>query len=120
MSTCVSSGRTGVEPNLFRHEPVYLFTGGQRRDRGAGRMTLCSEFPNRRDDLLTSTLSLAEVLVKPVSAGDVAWADRYEKLLSTPGVSVLAFDRSCARIFAQIRQDKTVVAARCHPTLLCR
>jgi hypothetical protein len=69
---------------------------------------LIERISERRDDLLTSTLTLAEVLVKPLSVGDVAWADRYEKLLNTPGVSVLAFDRACARIFAHIRQDKTV------------
>jgi predicted nucleic acid-binding protein len=63
---------------------------------------------DRRDQLLTSTLTLAEVLVKPLSVGEVAWADRYEKLLNTPGVSLLAFDRSCARIYAQLRQDKTI------------
>src|SRR5579864_5022836 len=35
----------------------------------------------RREELLTSTLTLAEVLVKPLSVGDRAWADRYERLL---------------------------------------
>ena len=33
---------------------------------------------------------------------------RYEKLLNTPGVSVLSFDRACPRIYAQLRQDKTL------------
>ncbi|MGH9201589.1 MAG: type II toxin-antitoxin system VapC family toxin, partial [Vicinamibacterales bacterium] len=49
-----------------------------------------------------------EVLVKPLAAGNAKWAERYEKLLDTPGVSVVGFDRSCARIYATIRQDKTV------------
>jgi predicted nucleic acid-binding protein len=69
---------------------------------------LIQRISDRRDELLTSTLTLAEVLIKPLSAGDVEWADRYEKLLNTPGVSVLPFDRSCARIFARIRQDTMV------------
>ena len=64
----------------------------------------------RRDELLTSTLTLAEVLVKPLASGDITLAELYEKLLSGPGVSVLPFDRSCARIFAQIRQDKSLKA----------
>lgn len=94
--------RIFFDTNLF----IYLLedTG----ENGARVGDLLQRISERRDDLLTSTLTLAEVLVKPVSAGDFAWADRYEKLLNTPGVSVLAFDRACARIFAQIRQDKTV------------
>jgi predicted nucleic acid-binding protein len=62
----------------------------------------------RHDELLTSTLTLAEVLVKPLSVGDIDWADRYEGYLSTPGVTMLAFDRPSARIYAQLRRDKTL------------
>ena len=62
----------------------------------------------RRDELVTSTLSVGEVLVKPLAEGDMDWADRYEKLLDTPGVLVVPFDRPAARIFAQIRQDRTL------------
>lgn len=46
--------------------------------------------------------------MKPLAAGDVVWADRYEKFLSTPGVSVLPFDRGAARIYAQLRQDNAL------------
>jgi predicted nucleic acid-binding protein len=94
--------RIFFDTNLF----IYLLEDSG--ESGARVNDLVQRISDRHDDLLTSALSLAEVLVKPLSAGEVAWADRYEKLLSTPGVSVLAFDRSCARIFAQIRQDKTV------------
>jgi predicted nucleic acid-binding protein len=62
----------------------------------------------RRDELLTSAMTQAEVLVKPLAAEDLAWADRYEKMLDTPGVSVLAFDRGCARIYARLRRDPTL------------
>jgi hypothetical protein len=65
-----------------------------RGQRGAQVSGIVERMSDRRDELLTSTLTLAEVLVKPLSMGDVAWADRYEKLLNTPGVSLLAFDRS--------------------------
>jgi predicted nucleic acid-binding protein len=94
--------RIFFDTNLF----IYLLedTG----ENGSRVSDLVQRISERRDDLLTSTLTLAEVLVKPVSMGDFAWADRYEKLLNSPGVSVLTFDRASARIFAQIRQDKTV------------
>ncbi len=94
--------RVFFDTNLF----IYLLEGeGERGARVSGLIERISE---RRDELLTSTLTLAEVLVKPLSVGDVAWAERYEKLMTAPGVSLLPFDRSCARIYAQLRQDRTV------------
>jgi len=94
--------RIFFDTNLF----IYLLedTGAL----GARVSALIQRMSERRDELLTSTLTLAEVLVKPLSAGDVAWADRYERLLVTPGVSLISFDRSCARIYAQLRQDRTL------------
>jgi predicted nucleic acid-binding protein len=94
--------RIFFDTNLF----IYLLedTG----ERGARVSEIVERLSERRDELLTSTLTLAEVLVKPLATGDEAWASRYENLLNTPGVLLLPFDRSCARIYAQLRQDKTV------------
>lgn len=94
--------RIFFDTNLF----IYLLEDSTGA--GAKVAELVERISERHDELLTSALTLGEVLVRPLSAGDVAWADRYEKLLNTPGVSVLPFDRACARIFAQIRQDKGV------------
>jgi predicted nucleic acid-binding protein len=94
--------RIFFDTNLF----IYLLEdSGERGSKVSG---ILERISGRRDELLTSTLTLAEVLVKPLSVGDIVWADRYEKLLYTPGVSVLAFDRASARIYAQLRQDKTL------------
>jgi predicted nucleic acid-binding protein len=90
------------DTNLF----IYLLE--DKGERGARVIELVQRLSERQDELLTSTLTLAEVLVKPLSMGDEAWADRYEKLMNTPGVSLLSFDRSCARIYAQLRRDKTM------------
>jgi predicted nucleic acid-binding protein len=90
------------DTNLF----IYLLE--DKGERGARVSELVQRLSERQDELLTSTLTLAEVLVKPLSMGDEAWADRYEKLMNTPGVSLLSFDRSCARIYAQLRRDKTI------------
>jgi predicted nucleic acid-binding protein len=64
----------------------------------------------RQDELITSALTVGEVLVKPLANNDSDWADRYEKLLDTPGISVVPFDRAAARIFAQLRADRTLRA----------
>ena len=94
--------RIFFDTNLF----IYLLE--DRGERGSKVSGILERISGRRDELLTSTLTLAEVLVKPLSVGDIVWADRYEKLLNTPGVSLLAFDRASARIYAQLRQDKTL------------
>jgi predicted nucleic acid-binding protein len=94
--------RIFFDTNLF----IYLLEDSGAR--GAKVSGILERISGRRDELLTSTLTLAEVLVKPLSVGDIVWADRYEKLLNTPGVSLLAFDRASARIYAQLRQDKTL------------
>jgi predicted nucleic acid-binding protein len=94
--------RIFFDTNLF----IYLLEdSGARGSKVSG---ILERISGRRDELLTSTLTLAEVLVKPLSVGDIVWADRYEKFLNTPGVSLLAFDRASARIYAQLRQDKTL------------
>ena len=65
---------------------------------------------DRKDQLITSALTLAEVLAKPLAEQDYALADRYERTLISPGVMLRSFDRSCARIYAQLRGDKSIKA----------
>ncbi|MCW5982301.1 MAG: type II toxin-antitoxin system VapC family toxin [Bryobacteraceae bacterium] len=94
--------RIFFDTNLF----IYLLE--DRGERGARVNGIVERISERRDELLTSTLTLAEVLVKPLSVGDNDWADRYEKLLNTPGVVMLTFDRPAARIYALLRRDRTL------------
>ena len=56
----------------------------------------------RDDELCTSTLTLGEVLVKPVEQGDTALRQRYEDVLSRT-TRLIAFDRNAARRYAAIR-----------------
>jgi uncharacterized protein len=94
--------RVFFDTNLF----VYLVEGhGSKADRVKEILQRMSE---RRDELLTSTMTLGEVLVKPLAVGDSAWADRYEKMLDGAGVSLLPFDRSCARIYARLRKERAL------------
>lgn len=61
----------------------------------------------RRDDLLTSTLTLGEILVKPVEAEDENLVRRYEQAI-TAAATVLPFDRNAAVAFARIRHDRSI------------
>ena len=61
----------------------------------------------RGDELLTSTLTLGEVLVKPYEKSNPELAQAYESALMR-GTTLLTFDRAAARRFAQIRIDRTI------------
>ncbi len=64
----------------------------------------------RDDELVASTLTLGEVLVKPRAESDVTLSARYEALLQE-GALLVAFDAGAARCYADIRQDRTIKPA---------
>ena len=69
---------------------------------------LLDRMAERRDELLTSTLTLGELLVKPLEIGRSDLAERYERFLDSPGVRIIPFDGEGARIYARIRQDRSI------------
>ncbi len=91
------------DTNLF----IYLFEGA---DAHAERVAaLRQRMLERNDQLYTSTLTLGEVLVKPVERADEALRATYEQAF-TQAVQLIPFDREAARLYAQIRQDRAVRA----------
>jgi predicted nucleic acid-binding protein len=63
----------------------------------------------RGDQLLTSALTLGEVLVKPSALGEVELCRTYEDMLGKAAM-VLPFDGKAARRFAAIRNNRSVKA----------
>src|SRR5712692_3795646 len=63
----------------------------------------------RRDQLYTSALTLGEVLVKPVEMRNEALRRSYERAMTT-GVVLISLDQDAARIYARIRQDRSLRA----------
>ena len=61
----------------------------------------------RKDDLYTSTFTLAEVLVKPRGAGDLPGMNRFERILAS-AATLISFDTKAAREYAVIRQDRSI------------
>ena len=61
----------------------------------------------RHDELLTSALTLGEVLVKPLEAGDETLARHYEQAIMA-AATVIPFDHSAAYAFAALRRDRTI------------
>ena len=92
------------DTNLF----VYMVEG---HGESASKVVALGERMNERgDELCTSTLTLGELLVKPLEDRREDLVDRYEKALAATSVLLIPFDRACARIYAGLRQDRSIRA----------
>ena len=63
----------------------------------------------RGDQLLTSALTLGEVLVKPAEAGDDELCRKYEEAITRTAL-VLPVDVKAARLYSSIRRDRSLRA----------
>lgn len=63
----------------------------------------------RGDQLLTSTLTIGEILVKPLERGATDVCEQYEKAITSTAL-VIPFDLKAARIYALLRQDRSLRA----------
>jgi len=61
----------------------------------------------RGDQLLTSTLTLGEILVKPAEQGDMGLCSRYQTAI-TAAALILPFDTKAAWIYASLRSDRAL------------
>ncbi len=91
------------DTNLF----IYLFEdkGGQSEQVAELRRRMIE----REDELLTSALTLGEILVRPRETGNNELARVYELAISA-AATVLPFDSHAALKFAEIRQDRSIHA----------
>ncbi|MDE3188443.1 MAG: type II toxin-antitoxin system VapC family toxin [Acidobacteriota bacterium] len=96
--------RIFLDTNIF----VYLFA--DEGPRGKRAADIFNEISLRGDEVLTSALTLGELLVKPLEANDLALADRYRKAFRSPAVRVISFDEAAGVRYARIRQDRSIKA----------
>ena len=89
------------DTNIF----VYLLEGGPN---AARVKDLRARMLERGDELVTSALTLGELLVKPYEQGEVAVRDHLTILRSI--ATIVPFDAFCAPRYATIRQDRTIKA----------
>jgi len=91
------------DTNLF----IYLLEDNQGLSKAV--TDLRKKMLQRGDQLLTSALTLSEVLVKPVEAGNDDLHRKYEEAI-TMTASVIPFDLKAARLYAAIRRDRSLRA----------
>jgi predicted nucleic acid-binding protein len=89
------------DSNLF----IYLFENNPEYAQKVE--DLWKKMLERRDQLVTSTLTVGEVLVKPTAMGDYSLCDRYQKILSNSAV-IIPFDQKTARRYAMVRCKTSV------------
>lgn len=89
------------DTNLF----VYLLEGEGEASKQV--LALRERMIERSDELITSALTLGEVLVKPMEAGDERLVGVYEQAITGAAV-VVPFDDAAARRFASIRRDRSI------------
>ena len=89
------------DTNLF----IYLFEGTGALAKRV--KDLRQAMLERGDQLLTSTLTLGEVLVKPIERGDEELARKYEEAITTTAV-MLPLDVKAAKIYAALRSDRAL------------
>ena len=94
---------------IFWDTNLFVYLVEDRGTRARQVVALRQWMIEREDELLTSALTLGEVLVKPMEAGEVDLMRRYEHAIGA-GATVLPFDDGAARRFAEIRRDRSIRA----------
>jgi predicted nucleic acid-binding protein len=91
------------DTNLY----IYLFEEYGQFSRKVRQLR--SNMLMRGDQLMTSTLTLGEVLVKPSEEGDHDLCKRYEDAIASTSL-MIPFDTGAARLYARLRRDRTLRA----------
>ena len=91
------------DTNLF----IYLFEDYGALSKAAARLRL--KMLDRGDQLLTSTLTLGEILVKPTERNEAEICRKYEQAISS-AATLIAFDVKAAKVYAALRSQRSVRA----------
>ncbi len=100
------------DTNLF----IYLFEGyGPLSWRV---VTLRQSMLARGDQLLTSTLTMGEILVKPMERGDIELSQKYEETLAATSL-MIPFRYEGGKNICRAASQSIASRSRCDPTRMC-
>ena len=106
---CRPAARGLALSRIFWDTNLFVYLIEDRGERAEQVVALREWMIERDDELMTSALTLGEVLVKPMESGDEALMRRYEHAIGTVA-TVLPFDDRAAPRFAEIRRDRSIRA----------
>lgn len=92
---------------IFWDTNLFIYLIEDFRDSSERVTVLRRRMLERGDELYTSALTLGEILIKPMEAGNESLARRYESVL-LQGAVIIPFDVEPARLYASIRRDRTI------------
>lgn len=93
------------DTNLF----IYLLEGSPTF--GKSVRELGRRMEARRDRFVTSTLTIGEILVKPIRENDSDSEKRYRAFFSGSEIQIVVFDADAAQYYARLRQDAGIRVA---------
>jgi uncharacterized protein len=91
------------DTNLF----IYLFEDYGELSKAVVRLR--SRMLDRGDQLLTSTLTLGEILVKPAERSESELCKKYENAIAA-AATIIAFDVKAAKVYAELRSKRSLKA----------
>ena len=94
---------------IFWDTNLYIYLFEDYGELSEATAALRSKMLQRGDQLLTSALTLGEILVKPMEQGDSALCRKYEQAVSTTSI-VVSFDSAAAKRYAALRCDRSLRA----------
>lgn len=91
--------------NVFWDTNLFIYLIEDYRELSERVTALMARMSARGDRLFTSTMTLGEVLVKPLEVGDAELRRRYEAVITR---DILRFDEAAAVHYARIRSDRSI------------
>lgn len=95
---------------IFWDTNLFIYLLGPKEEFSALTKELRVKMLRRGDQLLTSTITLGEILVKPSQAGDAERCRKYERAICA-AATVVPFDIKAARHYASIKSARSVRAS---------
>jgi uncharacterized protein len=94
---------------VFWDTNLYIYLFEEYGKLSALTVSLRSKMLQRGDQLLTSALTLGEVLVKPIEHGNISLCRKYEHAIIATSL-VIPFDVEAAKRYAALRCDRSIRA----------
>ena len=96
---------------IFWDTNLFIYLVEAHHEFGPRARSLRERMKLRGDQLCTSTITLGELLVRPLREDRGDLVERYEAALKSRAVTLVPFGAGPARTYARIRQDKSIRAS---------
>ncbi len=94
---------------IFWDTNLFIYLWEDYRELSKLVVSLREKMLARSDQLLTSTFTLGEILVKPTAEGKAGLCQQYEKAITSVAL-LIPFDVKVASAYASVRRDRSLRA----------